>query len=102
MTNAPEKLTREDVAHLARLARLDLDDAALDHHAEQLGVIITSIAQISEVAADGVEPMSHPVALLNVFREDVVRPSLDRAETLAGAPAAQDDRFLVPRILDEE
>jgi len=95
-------ISRDDVAHLGRLARLELSEAELDHYAGQLDVILQSVARISEVTAGDIPPMSHPVPMVNVFREDVVRPSLSRDEVLAGAPAAEDDRFRVPRILDEE
>ncbi len=95
-------ISRADVAHLGRLARLELTEAELDHYAGQLDVILHSVARISEVTADDIPPMSHPIPMVNVFRDDVVKPSLSRDEALAGAPSAQDDRFRVPRILDEE
>lgn len=95
-------ITRPEVEHLARLARLDLAPDELDHYAEQLDVILQSVARISEVAADDIPPMSHPIPMVNVFREDIVTGGLQRDEVLAGAPASEDDRFRVPRILDEE
>lgn len=95
-------ITRAEVAHLARLARLDLDEAELDHYAEQLDVILTSVARVSEVAADNIPPTSHPVPLVNVTRPDVARPGLPREEALAAAPAVEDERFRVPRILEEQ
>lgn len=95
-------LSRDEVAHLARLARLALTDDELDHHASQMNVILTSIDRIREVAADDIPPMSHPVPMTNVFRDDRVLAGVDRAEVLAAAPAAEDERFRVPRILDEE
>ncbi len=95
-------ISREDVAHLARLARIDLPPESLDHYAEQLGVILGAVAQVSEIATAGVAPTSHPIPLENVFREDVVRPSLTNAEALSGAPSVESERFRVPRILDEE
>jgi aspartyl-tRNA(Asn)/glutamyl-tRNA(Gln) amidotransferase subunit C len=95
-------ISRADVAHLGRLARLELTESELDHYSEQLDVILQSVARISEIAADDIPPMSHPIAMVNVFRDDVVKPSLTRAEALAAAPATEDDRFRVPRILDEE
>lgn len=84
------------------LARLDLTDDELSHYAEQLDVILSAVARVGEVAADDVPPMSHPIPMTNVFREDVVRPSLTAEQALAMAPAAEEDRFRVPRILDEE
>lgn len=95
-------ITRAEVAHLARLARLDLAEDELDHYAEQLDVILTSVARVSEVAADDIPPTSHPVPLVNVTRPDRASPSLTRDEALAAAPAVEDDRFRVPRILEEE
>lgn len=95
-------ITRDEVAHLARLARLDLPEADLTHYAEQLDVILGAVAMVSEVVADDVPATSHPVPMTNVFRDDVIRPGLDRDEVLAAAPAAEDGRFRVPRILDEE
>lgn len=95
-------ITRAEVAHLARLARLDLAEDELDHYAEQLDVILTSVARVSEVAAEDIPPTSHPVPLVNVTRPDVARPGLSRDEALAAAPAVEDDRFRVPRILEEQ
>jgi len=95
-------ITREEVEHLARLARLQLSEAELDHYAGQLDVILQSVARVSEVADADIPPTSHPVPMVNVFRDDVVRPGLDRDAVAAGAPAWEDDRFRVPRILDEE
>jgi aspartyl-tRNA(Asn)/glutamyl-tRNA(Gln) amidotransferase subunit C len=95
-------ITRAEVEHLARLARLALPAEELDHYAEQLDVILTSIASISDVAAEDIPPTSHPLPLTNVMRDDVPRPSLGADAVLAGAPAQEDDRFRVPRILDEE
>jgi len=94
-------ITREEVAHLAKLARLALTETELDHYAQQLDVILASVARVSEVAADDIPPTSHAVHIENVFREDVVTPGLDRGEAIAGAPSAEDEKFRVPRILDE-
>ena len=96
------EISRDDVAHLATLARIDLDDAELDHLAPQLSVILDSIKSISEVAADDVPPTSHALPLTNVFREDVVVACLTAEEALSGAPQVEDQRFAVPRILGEE
>ena len=95
-------ITRAEVAHLARLARIDLDEPQLDALAGQLDVILTSVARVSEVAAQDIPPMSHALPLTNVMREDVVRPGLSQASALSGAPAWEDGRFRVPRILDDE
>ena len=95
-------LTPSDVADLARLARIELTADELEHLAPQLEVILDSVARVSEVAAEDIEPTSHALPLTNVFRDDVLRPSLPRDEVLAGAPASELDRFRVPRILGEE
>jgi aspartyl-tRNA(Asn)/glutamyl-tRNA(Gln) amidotransferase subunit C len=95
-------ITRADVAHLARLSRLALSDDELDQMAGQLEVIITSVARVSEVADVDVPPTSHSVPLTNVFRPDELQPCLTPEAALSGAPAVEDQRFRVPRILDEE
>ena len=95
-------ITREQVAHLADLARIDLSDEELDHLAPQLSVILDSIASIQGVAGDDVPPTSHPVPLTNVFRDDIVVPGLTPEEALSGAPEAEEQRFAVPRILGDE
>ena len=99
---ATVRVTREQVAHLAQLARIDIADAELDGYADQLGVILGAVAQVAEVAAADVPATSHPLPLENVFRDDVVRPSLSAVQALSGAPAVEDERFRVPRILDVE
>jgi aspartyl-tRNA(Asn)/glutamyl-tRNA(Gln) amidotransferase subunit C len=95
-------ITRDEVAHLARLARLAVSEEELELFAGQLDVILQSVSRIQQVAAADIPPTSHAVPLVNVLRPDEVRPSLPRPAVLAGAPAAEDDRFRVPRILDEE
>jgi aspartyl-tRNA(Asn)/glutamyl-tRNA(Gln) amidotransferase subunit C len=95
-------ITRADVAHLARLSRIAMTDAELDHLAEQLGVILGAVARVQEVAADDIPPTSHAVPITNVFRADEPVPSLGAEAALAAAPAAEDGRFRVPRILGEE
>ncbi|MCW2643307.1 MAG: Asp-tRNA(Asn)/Glu-tRNA(Gln) amidotransferase subunit GatC [Dactylosporangium sp.] len=95
-------ISREEVAHLARLARLAVNDTELDTFAGQLDVILQAVARVGEVAAADIPPTSHSVPLTNILRDDVVRPGLTRDEALSGAPDAADGRFRVPRILDEE
>src|SRR4029079_9385379 len=96
------EISRAEVAHLADLARIDLDDAELDHLAPQLSVILESVASINEVAAEDIPPTSHPIPVTNVFREDVVAPCLTPEQALSGAPAVEEQRFAVPRILGDE
>jgi aspartyl-tRNA(Asn)/glutamyl-tRNA(Gln) amidotransferase subunit C len=95
-------ITRDEVAHLAALARIDLDDAELDRLAGQLGVVLDAVASVGQVAADDIPPTSHPLPLTNVQRADEVRPGLTQAEALSGAPEAEQGRFRVPRILQED
>ena len=97
-----QRLTRDDVAHVARLARLRLTEAELDEFTPQLADVLAHAEDIERLDVGGVAPTAHPLPLRNVFRDDVVRPSLDRAEVLAAAPAAQDGQFRVPQILGEE
>jgi aspartyl-tRNA(Asn)/glutamyl-tRNA(Gln) amidotransferase subunit C len=95
-------ISREEVAHLARLSRLAVTEQELDQFAGQLDVILQSVARVGEVAADDIPPTSHSVPLTNVYRDDVPQPSLTQEEALSGAPDAFEGRFRVPRILDEE
>jgi aspartyl-tRNA(Asn)/glutamyl-tRNA(Gln) amidotransferase subunit C len=95
-------ISREEVAHLARLSRLAVTDAELDMFAGQLDVILQAVARVGEVVAADIPPTSHSVPLTNVLRDDVVQPCLTQEEALSGAPDAQDGRFRVPRILEED
>lgn len=95
-------ITRADVAHLAALARISMTDAELDAMAGQLDVILGAVGRVQEVAAADIPPTSHAVPLTNVLRDDVPVPSLRAEDALAAAPMAEDQRFRVPRILDEE
>ena len=102
MPDSPAAVTRDEVAHLARLARLALDDDELDRLGGQLDAIVAAISRIQELDTADVPPTSHALPLTNVTRPDEVRPGLTADEALAGAPAAEDGRFRVPRILGEE
>jgi aspartyl-tRNA(Asn)/glutamyl-tRNA(Gln) amidotransferase subunit C len=95
-------ITREEVAHLGKLARLELSPEELDHFAGQLDDIIGAVARVAEVAGEDVPPTSHPLPLTNVMRADTVRPSLTPQEALSGAPAQEQQRFKVPQILGED
>ena len=95
-------ISRDEVAHLANLARIELRPDEIDRLSGQLEVILGSVAKIREVAGDDVPATSHPLPLINVTRPDEPRPGLTAEEALAGAPAAQDQRFRVPRILEED
>jgi aspartyl-tRNA(Asn)/glutamyl-tRNA(Gln) amidotransferase subunit C len=102
MPDSDPTLTREDVAYLAGLARIELTDAELDHLAPQLAVILESVAAVSRVAAEEIPPTSHALPMENVFRPDENRPSLSPEQALSGAPEVDEQRFSVPRILGEE
>jgi aspartyl-tRNA(Asn)/glutamyl-tRNA(Gln) amidotransferase subunit C len=102
MSESTPGITRDEVAYLAHLARIALTEAELDHLAPQLSVILESVASVSRVAAGDIEPTSHAVPLTNVFRPDEPRPCLPVDEVLAGAPAVEQQRFSVPRILGDE
>ena len=96
------RLTREQVAEVAALARLTVTDDELDTYTEQLASILAHADDMEALDIEGVEPTAHPFELVNVLRPDEVRPSLDRDEVLGTAPAAEDGRFRVPAILGEE
>ncbi|WP_159802351.1 Asp-tRNA(Asn)/Glu-tRNA(Gln) amidotransferase subunit GatC [Arthrobacter zhaoguopingii] len=96
------EINREDVAHLARLAHIDMSSEELDRMAGELAVIVDSIKSVSEVAGDDVPATSHPIPLSNVYRDDVAGETLSNEEALAGAPDNADGRFRVPAILDGE
>jgi aspartyl-tRNA(Asn)/glutamyl-tRNA(Gln) amidotransferase subunit C len=95
-------LSRDEVAHLARLARLAVTDEELDRFAGQLGAVLDAVARVGEATAEDVPPTTHAVPMTNVTRQDEVQPSLPRDVVLAEAPAAEDGRIRVPRILGEE
>lgn len=95
-------LEKSDVARLAALARIDMTDDDLARLSGQISAIIDAVATISEAVGDDVPATSHPVPMSNVFREDVVQPSLTPEEALAAAPEAYEGRFRVPQILGEE
>ncbi|KAA0232849.1 MAG: Glutamyl-tRNA(Gln) amidotransferase subunit C [Acidimicrobiales bacterium] len=97
----PGRITRDDVAYVARLARLRLTDAELDTFTQQLSDVLEHAGDISALDIADVPPTSHPYPLANVFREDTPVPSVDRGEVLAQAPVAEDGMFRVPPVLGE-
>lgn len=97
----PAPLSRDDVAHVARLARLDLTEDELEQFTRQLGAVLEHAADVAALDTAGVPPTAHPLPLVNVLRDDVPRAGLDRDEVLAAAPEVEDGRFRVPRILGE-
>ena len=97
-----ERITRDDVAHVARLARLALSDDELATFTGQLQAVLDHAADVEALDLADVPPTAHPLPLGTVLRPDVVGPTLDPAEVLAAAPEVQGDRFRVPTILGEE
>jgi aspartyl-tRNA(Asn)/glutamyl-tRNA(Gln) amidotransferase subunit C len=96
------RISRDDVAHVARLALLELSDDELERYTEQLGAILEHATDVEALDLADVEPLSHPLPLHNVMRPDEPAEPLDRDEVLAQAPAAESGRFRVPAILGEE
>lgn len=94
-------LSRDDVAKLANLARIEMTEDELVNLSSQFGSILDAVARVQELNLDGVNATSHPQPIENVFREDEVQPSLTPEQALSGAPAQEDQRFRVPQILGE-
>jgi aspartyl-tRNA(Asn)/glutamyl-tRNA(Gln) amidotransferase subunit C len=99
VTQSGSPISAADVAKVARLARLDIDDAQVEHFTEQLGKVMGHFGDIDALDLSAVEPMTQPYPLVNVMREDVELPTLDTDEVLAAAPAAEERRFRVPPII---
>jgi len=97
-----ETITQDQVRHIAMLARLKLTDEEVASFSGQLSAILDYISQLEEVNVEGVEPTAHAVALRNVFRDDVVRPSFDPDTALANAPDREESSFKVPKVLDQD
>jgi aspartyl-tRNA(Asn)/glutamyl-tRNA(Gln) amidotransferase subunit C len=95
-------LSRDEVAKLAGLARIEMTEEELVNISSQFGTILDAVARVQELNLDGVKATSHPQPLENIVRPDVVQPSLSPADALSGAPAQEDQRFRVPQILGEE
>lgn len=93
------KITKEEVLHVAALARLELDATAIDTFAGQIGDILDYVDTLNRVDTGGVNPTSHAISLTNAFREDEVKPHLDNEAALANAPEKEDGSFLVPKII---
>ncbi|HEY6031561.1 MAG TPA: Asp-tRNA(Asn)/Glu-tRNA(Gln) amidotransferase subunit GatC [Gaiellaceae bacterium] len=89
-------ISRDDVLHVARLARLELSDAEVERFQEQLSAILDAVSKVQELDLADVPPTSHPLDVVNVWRDDEPRPSLPVEQALANAPDSQDDMFKVP------
>lgn len=96
------EISRDEVAHLAKLSRLALSEQELEQFASQIDKIVDSVSAVGKVDAEGVEPMSHPHSLNASMREDKLVPTLNAEQALDQAPAVEDDRFVVPQILGED
>ena len=97
-----DRITRDDVVHVARLACLDLSADEIERFTEQLGAILDRAAEVEALDVGDVAPTAHPMPLRNVLRPDVVTASLPRREVTAEAPAVRDGQFLVPPVLGEQ
>ncbi len=93
------KITRDEVLHVAKLARLNMDESSVDKFSGQIGTILEYVDKLREVDTEGVKPTSHAIFLSNAFREDEVKEHLDRNTALANAPEQEDGAFLVPRVV---
>ena len=96
------EITPDLVRHLASLARILVTDKEVESLAGELNVIVDAVATVNQAVEGDIIATSHPIPMANVFREDVVEPSLTQAEALSGAPDSADGRFRVAAILDEE
>jgi aspartyl-tRNA(Asn)/glutamyl-tRNA(Gln) amidotransferase subunit C len=95
------EISRDEVAHVARLARIELTEDELDTFTGQLAKVLDHARDVEALDVTDVPPTAHPYPLVNVLRPDEVQPSLDRDEVLAGAPADEDGQFRVPPVLGE-
>jgi aspartyl-tRNA(Asn)/glutamyl-tRNA(Gln) amidotransferase subunit C len=91
-------ISRDDVLHVARLARLEIPENEIERVREQLGAILDAVGKVAELDLTGVEPTSHPLDVVNQWDEDEARPSLDREDALANAPDPADGAFRVPAV----
>jgi aspartyl-tRNA(Asn)/glutamyl-tRNA(Gln) amidotransferase subunit C len=99
---ADVQLSLDEVRHVAKLARLDLSEEEIATLQGELTALLDHVDKVRQLDTAGVPPTAHPLPLNNVLRDDEVRPCLDRSAVLAGAPAVESDRFLVPSILGTE
>jgi len=94
------KITEDEVLYVADLARLDLDEAAIDKFAGQIGTILDYVDKLNEVDTEGIRPTSHAISLTNAFREDEQKDHLDREQAQANAPEKEEGSFIVPKIIE--
>jgi len=93
------KITPQEVSHVANLARLHMSQEEVEEMTRQLDDILTYVAKLNELDTEGIVPTTHTISIVNAFREDEVKPSLEREETLANAPLQNGESFVVPRVI---
>lgn len=98
----PEPLSADTVRHVAKLGQIALTDEEVETFTQQLGAVLEHANEIESLNLDDIAPVTHALGETNIFREDEVKPSLQRDALLEGAPSYEDGRFRVPRILGEE
>ncbi len=94
------KITKQEVMHVAALARLNIDESAVEVFADQLGGILEYMEALNRLDTSGVLPTSHVLDLCNVFREDTPAKNLEAEKALANAPCAEDGQFIVPKVIE--
>ena len=93
------KISKEEILHVAHLARLELDDTAIDKFVAQIGTVLEYVDQLKGVDTEGVKPTSHAISLTNAFREDEPREHLETGKALANAPESEEGSFIVPKVV---
>ena len=93
------KITKKEILHVAHLARLELDDAAIDKFSDQIGTVLEYVDQLKGVDTEGVRPTSHAISLTNAFRDDEPREHLETDKALANAPESDEGSFIVPKVV---
>lgn len=93
------KITKDEVIHVARLSRLDMDEESIDKFSGQIGTILEYVDTLKQVDTEGITPTSHAISLTNAFREDVEKEHLERDLSLANAPEKEDGNFVVPKVI---
>jgi aspartyl-tRNA(Asn)/glutamyl-tRNA(Gln) amidotransferase subunit C len=94
------KITKQEVLHVAHLARLNMDESQIDRFADQLGNILEYVETLNQLDTAGIQPTFHAIDMVNAFREDELTPSLDRQSALANAPEEDDESFIVPKVIE--
>jgi aspartyl-tRNA(Asn)/glutamyl-tRNA(Gln) amidotransferase subunit C len=93
------KITAQEVSHVAKLARLHMSQQEIEAMTKQLDDILTYVAKLNELDTEGIMPTTHAISIVNAFREDEVKLSLEREKTLANAPQQNSESFVVPKVI---